>query len=183
MAYMKLSNSDTYGQLNRYYSTQSAGIRLPETSYSNNGGSGDRTSLIDITYGGGWYRANPITNLIDGSLGTFIAVNNAVSTSGCYLTFDFKVGNKVFIDSLKFYTTAITSYGFWNIIGSDDNSTWSSYLCDDTEIVNGSTVNPVIFNLYKNLNSYRYYKMIGISGTFGDDLYWPEVEFKINDVL
>jgi len=100
------------------------------------------------------------------------------TVSGKYLRFDFGSGNSTVVDGNKFYQShGSTSgdHGTWKWQGSDDASDWT----DITSSFNfaGGVGETVFTTLSANTTAYRYYQLLGISGSTGSS-YWREMIFK-----
>jgi hypothetical protein len=149
------------------------------TSYSNPGGSGDRTSGIPtITQSGASNPMNSTVNffqLKDGNKAT----SNIWMSNGCadgeWLKFDFSTA-KV-INEIKYFQSATQTQGVWQWEGSNDNSTWTSI--GSTFTLGGATTS-TITALSANTTAFRYYRMKKISGSTNQSPYALEFEFKIS---
>jgi hypothetical protein len=149
------------------------------TSYSNPGGSGNRTSGIPtITQSGASNPMNAPVNffqLKDGNKAT----SNIWMPNGCadgeWLKFDFSTA-KV-INEIKFYQSGAQTQGVWQWEGSNDNSTWTSI--GSTFTLGGATTS-TITALSANTTAFRYYRMKKISGSTNQSPYALEFEFKIS---
>jgi hypothetical protein len=142
------------------------------TSYSNAGGSGDRTATIPVTASAGLV-VNTTTRFVGvGASGTYFA--NA-RTSG-WLKFDF--GTAKIINELKYYQSNAVSQGTWQFEGSNDDSTWtavgSPFEITGTAFVSGSAIS-------SNTNSYRYYRINKTgAGATSSGAWAYQFEFKIS---
>ena len=141
-------------------------------SYSNSGGTGNRTSIISAWAFGSptFFRVGSPDQMVDGSFS-----NNAINSGDALnrgLGFDF--GSNRVITEVRFRSSG-GGFGNWVIQGSTDGTNWSSDLCVPVTITDGS-----LFNLSANITAYRYYRMIGVSGYMVDSNYFWEVEFKIS---
>ena len=137
------------------------------TSYVNSGGKGARTALITVSKSG-----SADTSCIDGNYsgaGPFFSGANGPSN---YLRFDF--GSARVITEIKGYYQAVVG-GTWKWQGSNDASAWTdigaSFLLDQ--------VNMTFAQLSANATAYRYYQLIGVSGTVAANNHY-EYEFKID---
>ena len=144
------------------------------TSYSNPGGSGDRRSIITITETLGIY--GTITSTINGVMDyAWWAYHNVAGTE---IKFDFGVGASKVIDEATWYETGAASSGIWQWQGGNDDVNW-------TDIGAQFTLNPsapfVMTTLNGNTTGWRYYRMLGISGSFNAGPYVQEITFKIDD--
>lgn len=100
-------------------------------SYNNSYGTGDRTSLwtatTNITPDSG-----TINNLVDGAIGS--SSSDAIDLPGVGATainsgdyFQFVAPEKVNITQVKLFAQATPNMGAWNVQGSDDGSSWTTY--------------------------------------------------------
>lgn len=142
------------------------------TSYSNPGGSGDRTATIPVTASPGLV-VNTLTRFVGvGASGTYFA--NA-RTSG-WLQFDF--GTAKIINELKYYQSHNFSQGTWQFEGSNDDSTWTA-VGNTFEITGTAFVSGTAFS--SNTNSYRYYRLRKTGAGATSNAPWAyQFEFKIS---
>lgn len=159
------------------------------TSYTNPGGSGNRTSTGDgtvtVSFGGTWTGliAGEMQNLVDGGFGnngtdSFDASVSPV-TSSHYIRFDF--GTAKVIDEAKWYTNSgATAQGTFKWQGSNDASSWTDIGSSFTLSGTGSSPQTQT-QLNGNTTGYRYYQLLGVSGTFNNGPWNQELEFKIGD--
>lgn len=165
--------------------TSAAGLLKPALSgsqlYTNTGGQGDRTGL-------GWTLSTGITwsaafasHLIDGNTSSQLYPNpDGQSVTGAVIwSLDMGSGNAKVITELKLLgTSGGTSAGTHKIQASNNGSAWtdvsSAFAFDQSVATNTVTLNLV------NNTAYRYYRMIGVSGTIR---YYQlnELQFKIGD--
>lgn len=150
------------------------------TSYANLGGSGDRVGVVGIQVSAGlrYWRPGPPTKLLDGSTsgggGTFWFPAGA-TVSGAFLLFDF--GTAVLIDEAKWYQDTADTHGSWKWQGSNDNSSWTDI---GSSFTLGGATTQTQTQLNGNAASYRYYRLLGVSGVTNDIPYTTEIEFKID---
>ena len=53
--------------------------------------------------------------------------------------------------------------GVWQLVGSNDNTTWSDPLSSEFELTTNDQSIPLIVSRYvSNANTYRYYRLFGI---------------------
>lgn len=156
-----------------YYGSGESGT----TSYSNSGGSGDRSSTVTVSDGS--------SGIIYWNGATSQAVNgnttennwyfcNACAVSGLYVRFDF--GSSKTIDEAKFYQSTSDSHGTWKWQGSSDASSWTDI---GSSFTLGGVQTQTITSLSGNTTAYRYYRIIGVSGNTTYAPYLREFEFKI----
>ena len=143
---------------------------------------GDRTSSIlvttNISLDGG-----TINNFVDGAINHTNADgfywSGGQNPSGWYVQFDF-LSSKVISES-KLYTYADGDvHGTWRWQATDDTSgSWTNI--GNTFILQGasagSTSHGVSTQLNGNTTAYRYYRLLGVSGSTMNN-YFKEIEFK-----
>lgn len=168
-----LGDASNYAQLTANTGTVSMGT----PSYSNTGGSGNRSSVITVsttlTMGAG-----VITRLVNGdytSNGTWVT-NQAVLNKT--ITFDFGAGAQKYITEAKWYQSTADTHGTWKWQGSNDNSTYTDI---GSSFTLGGATTQTITTLSGNTTAYRYYRLIGISGSANPAPYIYQVDFKIAD--
>lgn len=144
------------------------------TSYSNTGGKGDRRSFITITQT--CMSGSDMTVLVNGDYTTTGAFFNGAAVSGLYIEFDFL--SRAIIDEVTFYQSTSAALGTWKWQGSNDNSTWTDV---GSSFALGGVTTQVITSLAGNTTGYRYYRMLGVSGTSSTAGWTWEFEFKISD--
>jgi hypothetical protein len=69
------------------------------------------------------------------------------------------------------------SHGTWKWQGSNDDS---SYTDIGSSFTLGGSTTQTQTELNGNVTAYRYYKLLGVSGTCTDTPYLEEIEFKQN---
>lgn len=154
------------------------GIPAPVTSYSNPGGSGDRTGTIAVTASAGLLIAGVASNLVDGSTANG-ATNSTefganLPASGHYLLFDFGIGAQKIIDEATWIQSGAQAHGVWQWQGSDDGVSFTNLGASFT--LGGATTQVQTID---NLNSYRYYRLLGVSGNTSINPFLNEITFKI----
>jgi hypothetical protein len=152
--------------LNIAYTAGTAGA----TSYANPMGSGNRSASIAVTTTG--VTGSPATKWVDGiKLNSNNCWTNGGAASGVSWVFDF--GAPQIIDEIKYFQQASTQ-GTYVAMGSHDNSSWVTLSAPT--LVNAATNT---FALTGNVTGFRYYKIVGVSGTSDAGYYAYEFEFKI----
>jgi len=152
------------------------GTDLPD--YANDGGTGDRTASITITRtiaGAGTDASKMVNGLYTTGPVDFYLPSTAVA--GKYLRFDFGVGTDKWITECKWYQDAANTHGIWQWQGSDDAVSWTDV---GSPFTLGGTLQTQT-ELAGNAVGYRYYQLLGISGTASSTPFIVEVEFKIID--
>jgi hypothetical protein len=141
-------------------------------SYTNPGGSGNRTAIITVsttaTVGGG-----AVTQLVDGSQANSFWWNNG--QSGREVRFDF--GTPKWVVGAKWYQDSSGTHGTWKWQGSPDGSAWTDIGATFTL---GGTLQ-VISEPSVNTATYRYYRMLQTAGTTASSSFDREIEFLIDD--
>jgi hypothetical protein len=148
------------------------------TSYANTGGTGDRSAFIFVAatglapsmIGGGGESAWVDSNFSNGQ--GFFSDGSVDSSSS--LRFDF--GSAVLIDEAKYYQQNTTAQGTWKWQGSNDASSWTGI---GSSFALGGVATQTITALAGNTTSYRYYRILGVSGTSSSNPWVYEMEFKI----
>lgn len=156
----------------------SAGGGPVSTSYSNTGGSGDRTGLITITQSNA-SPVYPFVNpgiLIDGSTTGTGSYLRLFCADGEWITFDF--GSAKVVDEARFYQTAARTQGTWKFQGSNDGSSYTDIGSSFT--LGDNLTTQTITAISGNTTSYRYLRLIKVSGSTDDTTWTPEIEFKIS---
>ncbi len=150
---------------------------IPATSYANPGGSGDRTTLITPTISGIALDGD-INKLVDGLFATGLSFHADTPAAGCTIRFDF-LGVSKLITETTFYNGAPADHGVWKWQGSNDGSTWTDLEAGHSLL--GSFGGSVDSSLAANIHGYKYYQLLGISGTASASPFLLEMEFKIAD--
>jgi trimeric autotransporter adhesin len=145
------------------------------TSYSNPGGTGNRTAAITVT--SDIVLGTPLSALVDGSTSTNINYFSGAAVAGKYIMFDFGASSAKVINEVKYYQSNTYSHGTWEWQGSNNGSTWDNI---GTNFTLGGVLTQTITSLSGNTSPYRYYRLLGISGTSSASPYAREFEFKIN---
>ncbi len=147
-------------------------------SYSNSGGSGDRRYLIlgaaTLLMGSGGTQS--INYFINGSSSDESWLSGGAA-SGIILRFDFGA-NRVVTECTWTQDNA-TTQGTWKWQGSLDNST---YVDIGSSFTLGGT-NQVQTQLNGNVTAYRYYQLLGVSGSTSSSPFVREITFKIDDIV
>lgn len=145
------------------------------TAYNNPGGTGYRNSTVSATSNGLTVHG-ALLLLLDG-------INNAgtqwfatVTLNGTqWLQFDFRY--PAIIDEAKWYQSTTTAMGTWKWQGSNNGSTWVDI---GTTFTLGGATTQTQTQLNGNTTAYRYYRLLGMSGTCSSTPYLYEIEFKIS---
>jgi len=145
----------------------------------------DRSSTITLTSnlsaGSGLYSTSgPIDDyFIDGSTGTAPGnrwgFENGANAANLYIRFQWATTQ--LITAWKWYSQGASSNGTWKWQGSDDGSTWTDVGSSFTlSVINGTTENTSA--LGSNATGYKYYQLIGVSGTLSSSGNQVEIQFK-----
>lgn len=155
---------------------------LPSTSYANTGGTGARTGIITVTQdstntiGVGY----TISKFVDGSFTNSIAgsvgfAGNFTVDATHWIRFDF--GSTKYITEAKWYQSTTDAHGSWKWQGSNDGSTFTDIGASFTL---GAATTQTQTTLSSNAGLWRYYRLIGVSGTANNAPFIQEIEFKIS---
>lgn len=139
---------------------------------------GDRRASIAVVFSAGLnnsgYPDNAIVDGITTNNGSQVWFQNAASATGCWIRFDF--GSDKIIDEARYYQTGSQSQGFWKWQGSADASTWAD-IGSSFEL--GAMTLQLHTELHVNTTAYRYYRLLGLSGTTTWDPFVTEIEFSV----
>ncbi len=146
-------------------------------SYNHLGGVGDRTGIITVTASVGLLTgsAGGIVNGLIYDTSQFF--NGGLSASAHWIKFDFGVARK--LTEAKWYQSSAVSQGTWKWQGSNDDSTYTDV---GSSFTLGATSPQSQTSLNGNTTAYRYWKMVGVSGTTSSLPYVNECEFKLDDL-
>jgi hypothetical protein len=160
-----------------------APFRVPLTSYTNPGGSGDRTGLITVTCSAniaGMIYSAPLSKMVDGALGVHagesIDLFAADFIDGDWFTFDFGEGSKIYVDAMRTWFDRNINWGNWLIRGSSDNLLWFEFNSFLWTGLSGGTEQAVEG---MPAHGYRYLGLRKIGATSGIAPYFREIEFRI----
>lgn len=145
-------------------------------AYTNPGGQGDRRALItvttDIIAGAG-----VVSNLVDGlKLGSGHNYWWNDTNTGHQIKFDF--GTPRNITEAIWTQSPVVSSGTWKWQGSNDNTLWTDI---GGTFILGSGLAQIITVLSVNINYWRYYRMLQLSGIPSNSPWLDEIEFSIDD--
>lgn len=149
-------------------------------SYSNQGGSGARCGQIIVTTADAAPNGliqGPEWHLVDGdnSTNNQCFFNSRTVDSTKWIKFDF--GYARVIDEAKYYQQNSTSHGSWKWQGSNDNSSWTDI---GSSFTLGGTATQTQTQLNGNSAAYRYYRLLGVSGSTSTNPWVYEFEFQID---
>jgi hypothetical protein len=153
----------------------------PVTSYTNAGGSGDRTATITVSSNIPPASGSALDNWVDGNIAdgagsAFDPGFTTALTDGDHFTYDFGAGVRKYINEWKIYSQGTPANGAWQIQGSNDNlnyATYASFTWDaaiQTVVMSGMPA-----------AGHRYWRMRknGTPGGNYSNLWYREQEFKI----
>jgi hypothetical protein len=143
---------------------------------------GDRRGFINITTNMILYGDSPIANMIDGDKTSGYMGWNPQDATNKYIKFDLGSGYSKRITEAYFYQSKEpgVTQGVWKWQGSNNNSDWTDI--GDSFTLGGVTKQTQT-SLNDNVTAYRYYRILGLSGTTSysvDEVeHTTEYEFKI----
>jgi hypothetical protein len=150
----------------------------PVPSYDNEGGTGDRRSIITVSVSSSYFQQEDTPHLVDGSLTDANNEFDWVAVSGKYIRFDFGSGKSKLITEAKFYQETNVDQSVYNWQGSNNATDWTNI---GNNFNLGGATTQTITELSGNTNGYRYYQLLGVSGMTNSNPYIYEFEFKIDD--
>lgn len=146
------------------------------TAYTNPLGSDYRVTYLTVTTSAAFTHNDP-SRFVDGGNATFYF--NASAVSGLWIQFDFGSGNKFVIDEATWTQSSTASHGAWKWQGSDNATDWTDI---GGSFTLGGATSQVQTQLNGNTTSYRYYRLLGLSGNLNTGPYLYELNFKIGEV-
>jgi len=147
------------------------------TDYANAGGMGDRTGIITATASNsGIINTGDISNLLDGDSSQTFDFHNGVDVAGAWFLFDF--GSAKVITESRWVQSSSSSHGDWRWQGSNDGSAFENI--GGVFTLGGATTS-LCTELAGNVTGYRYYRLLGVSGSTSNSPWEYEIEFKIGD--
>src|SRR5574343_1573645 len=142
------------------------------TSYSNLGGSGWRNNVV-IATSSALFMIGSAPNLIDGNTGGGNWFING-ACAGHYIKFEFP--ESVIIDEAKYYQSDSSNQGTWKWQGSNNDSDWTDI--GDSFVLGGASPQTQT-TLNGNTTAYKFYQLLGVSGSVNFNPWVSEFEFKI----
>jgi hypothetical protein len=145
------------------------------TSYSNTGGTGDRTASITLSQTSGLFNSATLSVFVDGLSANNNYVPNGTGFQGKSVTFDFGVGASKVIDEIRLVMAGAEEQGTWQVSASNNGT-------DFTNLGSAKTWPRIATRVisFFNLTGYRYYRMTGVSGTIVQNFMY-EYQFRIDD--
>jgi hypothetical protein len=187
----KASDGVNSGSSTGYTVTTGSGYVSPATvatAYGtvapNAGGTGDRSASITVSASSGLIASGSAVNLVDGSLtentsdSITLTGSRSVGSLPDFIRFDFGVGASKVINEAKWYRTDTANYGTWKWQGSNDASSWTDI---GSSFTLGGATTQTDTAMSANTTGWRYYQILGVSGTTAAANWHREVEFKIAD--
>ena len=155
--------------------TSSSSASLPPaTSYSNPGGTGNRTGSIAASGNFSTNNGDDFTVTVDGSFANSLSWGARGATAS-EIKWDF--GTPRLIDEARIiWSGAGQVNGMWKWYGSNDDSSWTPI---GSNFILGGVTPQVFTELNGNVTAYRYYRILGQSGFMANSDFFQEIEFKI----
>lgn len=150
---------------------------MPSLAYSNAQGSGDRSATITVT-DDGTFISGTKSHTVNGDVTENNWFFNGITVTGSvFLEFDF--GSALTIDEMRLYQQFGAAQGTWQAQGSNNNSTWTSIGSSFTlGTGGGGLLIQRITAMAGNTTAYRYYRLLGVSGTCSSGPWQREFEFR-----
>ncbi len=152
--------------------------------YTNSLGNDDRTASITVAQSTSLFNTAPSV-LVNGLHANNELFFNGGSIAGAWFSFDF--GSSKIIDEIRWYQSNSTSHGTWKVQGSSDNSSWTdiggSFTLGGSLENWGTNANELVQHIRTingNTTAYRYYRILGVSGSSSSSPWTREIEFRIN---
>ncbi len=152
----------------------------PDTSYANEGGTGDRqasiTASTTLALAG---TSGPISNAVDGGTGNNSTDSwwvNSQSVAGLEIKFQFLTAKR--IDEATWRQDTTDTHGVWKWQGSNNDADWTDL---SSEFTLGGVSQAQAFDLFDNNVGYTYFRLLGVSGTTSTTPYLQETDFRIAD--
>lgn len=147
-------------------------------SYYNPGARDYRIGLVTLTTD--LTGSGAVTKLQDGDRATGYSWTNGQAVAGKFIKWDYGVGIKKRITEIRFLQAAANGHGTWKFQGSDDDSAWTDVSTSDFTL-GGSTDQTIDNGIGSNATFYRYYRLLGISGTTSSIPSLYEFMFEISE--
>lgn len=150
-------------------------------AYTNAGGQGDRTATVTVTAIGITPSGGTPDNLVDGvaasTTGDGYRLAASTAVSGMRIRFDFGPGARRIITEATFKFQNTNSLATWKWSASNDLVSFTDI---GANLTLASATTQVMTELSANRLGYRYYDLVGVSGsTHATVNYIQEAEFKI----
>ena len=148
-------------------------------AYTNFNGSGSRASSITTSQTIGGFGGS-MDLMLNGVTSQTNGMNFATpeTVSGKYMKWDF--GYAVIIDEAKWYQNGAAGddLGTWKWQGSNDDSAWTDI--GSSFVLANSLSEQSQTELNGNTTEYRYYRLLGVSGSTEGSYWHEEIEFQIS---
>lgn len=145
------------------------------TDYANPGGTGERNSLILASSSSGVLAGDEVMALLNGANGSNTWFTAGALSGSVYLRWDF--GSERVVNEAKLYQSSATAQGTWKWQGSDNASSWTDI---GSSFAIAASATQALTELNGNTTAWRYYQMVGVSGSTNGGPYVYEMEFKID---
>ena len=154
-------------------------------SYANAGGQGDRSGLITVSASDGLVGGTTLaSNLVDGATGSngadSMAFVSGVAVAGHFIQFDFGIGASRVVTEASWQQSAAHSHGIWRWQGSSDGTSWSAI---GAPFALGGAAVQIHAELASNTAGFRFYRLLGVSGTASGSPFIRELEFKLGRTI
>lgn len=143
------------------------------TSYSNLGGQGVRFWITASTT----LSVSGLSSVLLNGLIDNVFLFNTQACSGLVLRFDFGTGQSVVIDEVTWFQSNTSAEGTWQWQGSNDGVTWTNI---GSSFALGGATTQVITALSGNVTGWRFYQILGVSGSTSSSPFLQEIQFKIS---
>lgn len=147
-------------------------------SYANSGGTGDRRSIITATATIPISGTGLASRFVSGDLTGNDTWWGSTSVGTNYFRFDFGSGASKVVNEAKYYQQNTTNQATLKWQGSNDASSWTDI---GTSFLLGGVATQTITTLSANVTGYRYYQLVGVSGSMNGGPFAYQFEFKIDD--
>jgi hypothetical protein len=157
----------------------------PAVDWSRSGGVGDRTAIITVTKSSDLSFTGTLSELVKGNFVQAEFFASAVC-AGKWLKFDLGSGNAKVITECRFYSlgTISSNHGVWKFQGSNDDSSWTDIGSSFTwTIISGVNQVFTFTQLNGNTVEYRYYRLLGVSGSTSSNPWLYEFNFAIGSAV
>lgn len=147
-------------------------------SYTNPGAVGDRTASITVTISP-TLTTNTNSNLVDGATAnnsTDSVAFSAVTVTDLFIQFDFGLASARVIQEARWKQNGTATHGTWKWQGSNDATAWSDI---GSSFTLGGATTQLQTELANNTHPFRYYRLLGVSGTANAAVWVQEVEFSL----
>lgn len=152
-------------------------------SYLNRGGWGDRAGVVSASSNFLNYMTSTPANLVNGSFADSVTGSwaNSINANwaGNWIQFDF-LTPIVVTEAQLFMNTGAAESGTVKWQGSNDASSWVDVSSNFTFSV-AEPARRILGDMSGNTTAYRYYRLLGVSGTKSATPWWREIWFRTNE--